>query len=103
MALLDRVRRRVELGRARGRDLIEHGRIRFGWFDHLLRTFQRYQVRRGNLLAGSVTYYAFLSFFPLVALAFAVFGYVVAFRPDALDTLVRAINEQLPGLADRLR
>jgi membrane protein len=101
--LLDRVQGCVDAIRAWGRDTIERGRIRFGWLDHLIRTVQRYHVQRGDLLAGAVTYYAFLSFFPVIALAFAVFGYIVVVRPLALKTLVTAINEQLPGLADKLQ
>ncbi|GAA3420812.1 YihY/virulence factor BrkB family protein [Streptosporangium vulgare] len=77
-------------------------RIRWHWFDHLVRTFQRYQIQSGDRLAGAVSYFAFLSFFPIIALAFAVFGYFLSVRPDAIVTLQTAINHYLPGLADRL-
>ncbi|WP_436763754.1 YihY/virulence factor BrkB family protein [Streptosporangium sp. V21-05] len=77
-------------------------RIRWHWFDHLVRTFQRYQIQSGDRLAGAVSYFAFLSFFPIVALAFAVFGYFLSVRPDAIVTLQAAINHYLPGLADKL-
>ncbi|WP_245690914.1 YihY/virulence factor BrkB family protein [Sinosporangium album] len=77
-------------------------RVRHPWVDHLIRTVQRYQVQYGDRLAGAVTYFAFLSFFPILALAFAVFGYIVTFRPDALQVLTNAINGQLPGLAEQL-
>ncbi|MBO3745198.1 YihY/virulence factor BrkB family protein [Streptosporangiaceae bacterium NEAU-GS5] len=63
---------------------------------------QRYQIQRGDRQAGTFTYFAFLSFFPLIALAFALFGYVVTFRPDALTELKTAIESQLPGLADKI-
>lgn len=102
MALVDRVTRRIDEVRAWGRMRIERDRIRFPWFDHLIRTVQRYQVQSGDRLAGAITYFAFLSFFPLIALAFALFGYIVTIRPDALATLTEAINKQLPGLADQL-
>ncbi|WP_249350533.1 YihY/virulence factor BrkB family protein [Microbispora sp. H10836] len=102
MALVDQVTRRVDAVRAWGRMRIEHDRIRFSWLDHLIRTVQRYQVQAGDRLAGAITYFAFLSFFPVIALAFALFGYVVTIRPDALATLTEAINSQLPGLADQL-
>lgn len=84
-----------------------HVRIRHPWLDHLIRTVQRYQVQSGDRLAGACTYFAFLSLFPLIALAFAVFGYFLALRPDVLEALTRATNEalreHLPGLADQLR
>ncbi|WP_245657692.1 YihY/virulence factor BrkB family protein [Herbidospora mongoliensis] len=92
----------IDVVKAWGRAKTESARIRFRWVDHLIRTIHRYQVLHGDRLAGAVTYFAFLSFFPIIALSFAVFGYVVTFRPDALQTLNQAINDQLPGLADKL-
>ncbi len=103
MGLLGRIRRRFGAALRFARGAVEHNRIRFGWFDHLIRAVQRYQVQSGDRLAGAVTYFAFLSFFPLIALAFAAFGFVVAGDPRVLAALTQAINEQLPGLADQLR
>ncbi|MFI6506709.1 YihY/virulence factor BrkB family protein [Streptosporangium sp. NPDC050855] len=77
-------------------------RVRWHWLDHLVRTFQRYQIQSGDRLAGAVSYFAFLSFFPIVALAFAVFGYFLSVTPDAPGTLRKAIDQYLPGLADKL-
>ena len=45
-----------------------------------------------------MTYYAFLSFFPILAMAFFVVGYVRAVFPDAQDNLVTALESVLPGL-----
>ncbi|GAA4578762.1 YihY/virulence factor BrkB family protein [Planotetraspora phitsanulokensis] len=98
--IVQRVTRRVDELRARGRDVIETRRIRHRWVDHLIRTVQRYQVQSGDRLAGAFTYFAFLSFFPLIALAFAVIQFLT---PDVVETLIKAINEQLPGLASRLQ
>ncbi|WP_067129745.1 YihY/virulence factor BrkB family protein [Microtetraspora malaysiensis] len=100
--MFGRITRFVERVRAGGRRLMERERVRFPWFDHLVRTAHRYEVQSGSRLAGSLTYFAFLSFFPLVALAFALLGFVLAARPDARTALTDAINQQLPGLADRL-
>ncbi|WP_406318692.1 YihY/virulence factor BrkB family protein [Streptosporangium sp. NBC_01639] len=85
-----------------GRSKLGSIRIRWLWFDHLVRTVQRYQIQSGDRLAGAVTYFAFLSFFPIIALAFAVFGVFLSVRPDAVTTLQRAIDQYLPGLADQL-
>src|SRR3954463_8089710 len=98
MAMFDRVTRLVDAGRARGRAVLELERIRFRWLDHLVRTVQRYPVQKGDRLAGAITYFAFLSFFPLIALGFAVSGYVEALR----TILTEAITGQLPGLARQL-
>ncbi len=101
--MIGRVKQRFAAVKEWGRKFVERERFRYLWVDHLIRTVQRYHVRRGDRLAGALTYFAFLSFFPLLALAFALFGFVVTFQPDALATLIKAINAQLPGLAEHLR
>ncbi|MEU6996930.1 YihY/virulence factor BrkB family protein [Nonomuraea sp. NPDC046570] len=93
---------RVAAVKARGRDLTTHYRVRWLWLDHLIRSVQRYQIQFGDRLAGAVTYFAFLSLFPLLALTFSVFGYVLADNAQAMETLKAAVREQLPGLADQL-
>ena len=93
---------RVASAKSRGRDLVESWRVRRPWIDRLIRTVQRYHVQSGDRLAGAVTYFAFLSFFPLIALAFAVAGYVLSADEAARQTLEAAIKGQLPGLADRI-
>ncbi|GIH89571.1 YihY/virulence factor BrkB family protein [Planobispora siamensis] len=83
-------------------DRIETGRIRWHWFDHLLRTVQRYQLQFGDRLAGAVTYFAFLSFFPIIVLAYSLFGFFLSSTPGAVEALNKAIDAYLPGLADLL-
>ncbi|MBP2704760.1 YihY/virulence factor BrkB family protein [Microbispora sp. RL4-1S] len=100
IVLIERVSRRVDAVRAWGRRRLERDRVRFRWLDHLVRTVQRYQVQSGDRLAGAFTYFAFLSFFPVVALAFVL---VTTVYPDAIGTIVKAVNAQLPGLAGKLR
>src|SRR5947208_13871531 len=48
--------------------------------------------------AGAVTYFGFLSVFPVLALGFFVVGYVAKVYPDAQNTLVDAIKSMFPGL-----
>lgn len=76
------------------------GRVRRRWplLDHLVRMVQHYLGVNGNLQAGAVTYFAFLSFFPVLALAFAVVGWVARFYPGSEDVLIKAIDEVLPGM-----
>lgn len=66
--------------------------------DHVVRTFEHYGDVNGSALAAAVTYFAFLSFFPILALAFAVIGLVSKAYPRAEEDLVKAIDEVLPGL-----
>jgi membrane protein len=73
-------------------------RERRPFVDHLVRMVGHYGNVNGNALAAAVTYFAFLSFFPILALAFAIFGQLTKVFPDAQDTLVDAANSVLPGL-----
>lgn len=87
MPIVDTLKRRVGVVR-------EHRPL----VDHLVRAVEHYGSVNGNALAAAVTYFAFLSFFPILALAFAVFGQLAKVFEDAQDTLVDAANEVLPGL-----
>lgn len=70
--------------------------------DHAARGYSRYSADGGDRLAAAVTYFGFLSFFPIVALAFSVAGFVVDAYPSAQTDLIKQINSFLPGLADKL-
>ncbi|HEX4816325.1 MAG TPA: YihY/virulence factor BrkB family protein [Nonomuraea sp.] len=88
--------------RAWGRAKVDDWRIRRLWLDHLIRAVRRYQNQGGDRLAGAVTYFAFLSFFPLLALAYAVLGFAVATSETTRAALQAAIVERLPGLAGEI-
>jgi membrane protein len=66
--------------------------------DHTLRTQEHYGETKATQQAGAVTYFGFLSVFPVLALAFFVVGWISKVFPDAQDTLVRAINQMFPGM-----
>jgi membrane protein len=90
VGLKDRVTQRVE-------------RLRARWpiVDHAVRMVQHYSLMKGSLQAGAVTYFAFLSFFPILALAFAVIGYVAGVYQGAQTDLVKAISDVLPGMVSQ--
>ncbi|MCO6004718.1 YihY/virulence factor BrkB family protein [Actinoallomurus purpureus] len=96
------VQRGVTSVQEHGKAFLRGLRARWRWFDHMGRAYDRYERHRGNRLAAALTFYGFLSFFPLVALAFAVMGYAVAVSPGARDYVTKAISEILPGIADKL-
>lgn len=61
------------------------------------RGWKRYGDAKGNLLAGGVTYFAFLSIFPALALAFTVFGLVLRGQPHLLTDIRTYLDGALPG------
>ena len=72
-------------------------REKYLWLDHLLRMVQHYGAVNGNGQAGAVTFFGFLSFFPILALAFFAVGQLAKVY-DAKDQLVRVIDSFLPGI-----
>ena len=68
--------------------------------DHLIRAFGRYQADAGDRQAAAVTFFGFLSFFPILALATSILSY--ALGNDAIGTVVNQVNSYAPGLADQL-
>lgn len=69
--------------------------------DHLVRAFTRYQADSGNRFAAAVTYFWFLSLFPILLLTVSILGY--ALGADAEQQVVDGLGDQLPeGLAETL-
>lgn len=66
--------------------------------DRVRRTVARYGEHRASLLAAATTYFAFLSFFPILALAFAGVGFASQVFPSARESLETALSELLPGM-----
>jgi membrane protein len=73
-------------------------RERRPFVDHVLRTREHYGEVKAGQQAGAITFYGFLSFFPVMAIAFFVVGYVARVYPDVQDALVEAIDTVLPGI-----
>jgi membrane protein len=70
---------------------------RFGG-SRLWLAWKRYADARGNVLAAGVGYFAFFSIFPAVALAFAVFGFVLRGHRDLMLSVFDQLGRYLPGL-----
>lgn len=80
------------------KERLAEARERFPALDHVLRMQEHYGNVKAGQQAGAVTYFAFLSFFPILALAFFVIGIVSTVYPDARVNLISAINTVLPGI-----
>lgn len=86
MSVVDTAKQRLEVARER-----------WPLLDHLVRMVQHYGAVRGNSQAGAVTFFGFLSFFPIMALAFFVVGWVSRVY-DVQEQLITAIGQVLPDM-----
>ncbi|AJR18200.1 putative membrane protein [Pimelobacter simplex] len=77
---------------------VADARDRWPLVDHAVRMQEHFSAVQGSQQAGGVTYFGFLSVFPILALAFFAVGYVANVFPDANESLVKAIDQVLPGL-----
>src|SRR5687768_8971989 len=59
---------------------------------------EHYGKVKAGQQAGAVTYFAFLSFFPVLALAFFLVGVIAGVYPDARENVTNAIDSVLPGI-----
>lgn len=87
MKLVDEAKRRVN-----------RARRRFAFLDHGVRAVVHYVQVQGGVLAGGITYYGYLSVFPVLVLAFAVVGAVTNGDRRATEVVTDAMNSVLPGL-----
>ncbi len=64
----------------------------------IVRAVLRYSESRGPMLADSVTYRTLFSVFAGVLLGFSIAGIWLSGNPEAIDALVAAIDNAIPGL-----
>ncbi len=64
---------------------------------HLVAAYRHYQANHGNDLAAAITYFSFLSLFPLVLLGVSITAFVLASQRDLQDRLFGHIATSLPG------
>ncbi|MEV0945938.1 inner membrane protein YhjD [Rhodococcus sp. NPDC049939] len=58
---------------------------------------ERYQAQQGDSHAGGITYFSILSLIPILMVAFAVAGFVLAGHPEYLDSIQEEITNSIPG------
>jgi len=77
--------------------ILDRLRVRFGWFDHVMRAYQRFDDRNGGFFAAGLAYYTIFALFPLLMVGFAVFGFVLSRRPALLSTIDDHIRSSVSG------
>src|SRR6478735_594728 len=80
------------------RERLRRARERFAVVDHAMRALDRHSEVFGSQIAGAITYFGFLSFFPLLALAFSLVGYLSTWYPGAEKAITHAVEQAFPGV-----
>jgi membrane protein len=76
--------------------LLERQREARPWLDHLVRAGGRYTDNRGDYFAAGITYYTVLALVPIVMVAFAAFGFVLAGNQDLLTQVQDKVATSAP-------
>lgn len=84
---------RIEALKQRWRE----AKLRWQWLDHLVRSWAAYRTHHGDHFAAAVTFFSFLSLFPLILLAVSIAGFVLGAQPALQQELFDSIAENLPG------
>jgi membrane protein len=79
---------------ATAKSALPRAREKRPFLDHLVRMYGRYQADGGDRLAAAVTFYWFLSLFPILLLAISILGFV--YGADARQHVNSALSGYLP-------
>ncbi len=82
---------------------LERARARYGLVDVTVRIFKRYSESDGGSYAAALTYYTFLSIFPLLLFAGSFLGYITFGNKELQADIFGAAVDSLPMLRDALR
>jgi membrane protein len=75
--------------------ILDRLRTRYGWFDHLMRAYRRFNDRNGGFFAAGLTYYTIFALFPLLMVGFAVVGFTLSLQPELLDAIENHIRSSV--------
>lgn len=72
-------------------------RARYGWLDHVMRAQERYKDSKGDFYAAGITYFTVFALFPLTMVGFSIGGFILASRPDLLESVEKRITTAVSG------
>ena len=76
---------------------LERQREQRPWLDHLVRAGGRYTAQKGDYFAAGITYYTVLALVPIVMIAFAALGFVLAGNQGLLEEVQQRVATSVPG------
>jgi membrane protein len=77
--------------------ILDRYRARYPWFDHVMRAQGRYNDSKGDFYAAGITYFTVFAIFPMLMVAFAAGGFVLARQPDLLASVEERIKSTVSG------
>ena len=77
--------------------ILDRLRARFGWFDHVMRAYERFDAGNGSFFAAGLTYYTIFELFPVLMVGFAVCGFMLSRRPALLRTIDDHVRSTVSG------
>ncbi|OBF15800.1 inner membrane protein YhjD [Mycobacterium kubicae] len=77
--------------------IVDRLRARYGWLDHVWRAYQRLSDRQGGFFAAGISYYTIFALFPLLMVSFAVVGFTLSRRPQAVTMINDRIRAAVTG------
>ncbi|GAB2979526.1 YihY/virulence factor BrkB family protein [Nocardioides montaniterrae] len=81
---------------------LDRGQRKNRWIGFPLAVFYKFFDDQGNYLAAILTFYAFLSIFPLLLLATSIFGFILQGNPDLQEKVLDSALGQFPIIGDAL-
>ena len=64
--------------------ILDRLRTKYRWLDDAMRAQERYRDSKGDFYAAGITYFTIFALFPLLMVAFAIAGFILASQPDLL-------------------
>ncbi|MEL6051128.1 YhjD/YihY/BrkB family envelope integrity protein [Corynebacterium rouxii] len=94
----------IERSTADDPGIVDKLRLKWGWFDHLMRMNERYSQEGGNQYSAGITYFSVLSMFPILMLVMAAAATILARQPETLQQLQERITDSVDAsIADTLK
>lgn len=83
-------------------DRLDGFQRRHRWLGFPIAVIYKFVDDQGNYLAALITYYAFLSVFPLLLMASSILGFVLQGNDDLQKTIIDSALGQFPVIGDQL-
>jgi membrane protein len=93
----DTASERAALAPDDGPGLLDRLKARVPYLERVLRAATRYSEQRGGYFAAGITYYTVLALVPIVMVAFAALGFVLAGQPGLVQQVRDGVTTAVPG------